>query len=98
MPAGQERIVLRGCGAGCDLGIDPVDRAEQVHRCVDHVAVKIQQDATAVSRRGILAPPVLGRGTPTFPPELVTEHLTQPTGSDGLSSRYVFGVESTVLE
>ena len=28
----------------------------------------------------------------------MTEHLTQPTGSDRLSSRHVFGVESTVLE
>src|SRR5665647_1719399 len=98
MPTSQEGIVLRGCGAGCDLGIDPVDRAEQVDRRIDHVAVQIQQDATAVSRRGILAPPVLGGWTPTFPTELVTEHLTEPTGSDGLSSRYVLGVESAVLE
>ena len=49
MPARQERIILSSCGAGCDLGIDRVDRAEQIHRRVDNVAVQIEQNTAAVS-------------------------------------------------
>src|SRR5664279_893013 len=98
MPASQERIVLSNCRAGCDLGIDRVDRAEQVNRRVDHMAVQIEQDAATVSRRGVLTPTVLGRGTPTFPTELVTEHLTQNAGRNRRPRGHMLSVESAVLE
>jgi peptidase E len=98
MPAGQERIVLGGRGTGRDLGVNRVDLAEQVDCRVDHVAVQIEQDPAAVSRRGGFTPPVLGRGTPPFPTELVTEHLTKPTRAHRLSGGHMLGVESAVME
>src|ERR1019366_9930921 len=98
MAARQERIIFCGCGAGWDLGEDRVDGTEQVDRCVDHVAMQIEHDAPTTSRGGVFTPPILGCGTPTFPTELVTKHLTEAARCDNPSGSHVLGVESAVLE
>src|SRR5471030_1362739 len=98
MPARQEGVVLRNRGVCRNLRVDGVDRTEQVDRRVDHVAEEIEQDAAAISGRRILAPPVLGRGPPTFPTELMPEDFTERTRLHGLSCGDVLGVESAVLE
>ena len=98
MAARQERIIFCGCGAGWDLGEDRVDGTEQVDRCVDHVAMQIEHDAPTTSRGGVFTPPIVGCGTPTFPTELVTKHLTEAARCDNPSGSHVLGVESAVLE